>query len=232
MQAVILAAGRGTRMGHLTDTIPKPMLKIGDMTLLEYKLAALPEEVDEVIIVVGYLGSVILNHFGGMYGTKKLLYVEQESLDGTAGALWLTKELLHDEFLVLNADDIYVQEDIESMVRHDGWALLVDEVEHMTSGGCIVTDEDGAVVAIQEGNHGGKPGLINTNVFKLDTRVFNYPLVPKSEGSTEYGLPQTVLAAALESGVSFEAERATFWFQVTEPADLEKVEGMLQEGAV
>ena len=67
MQAVILAAGRGVRMGALTESTPKPMLQIKGRTLLEYKLAALPEEVDEVIIVVGYLGGMIQSHFGGEY---------------------------------------------------------------------------------------------------------------------------------------------------------------------
>ena len=228
MQAVILAAGRGVRMGALTESVPKPMLQINGMSLLEYKLAALPEEIDEVIIVVGYLGSAIHNYFGGAYNGKRIFYVEQEKLDGTAGALWLCKDLLKDSFIILNADDIYTQEDIEAVVSHDGWAVLVDEVEHMNSGGCMVTDEDGIVQEIKEGNHEGKPGLMNTNVFKLDTRLFNYPLVPKATGSDEFGLPQTVIAASQSSGISIEAIKATFWFQITEPADLEKMEAMLK----
>ena len=54
MQVVILAAGRGTRMGDLTSDTPKPLLKVKDKTLLEYKLDVLPDSISEVIFVIGY----------------------------------------------------------------------------------------------------------------------------------------------------------------------------------
>src|SRR5215212_8859235 len=109
MQAVILAAGRGTRMVELTTEVPKPMLEVSGKTLLEYKFDALPEEVAEVIIIVGYLGSVIQRRFGGEYKGKKLFYVEQEELNGTAGALWHAKDILKDRFIVMMGDDIYTK---------------------------------------------------------------------------------------------------------------------------
>src|SRR5437016_4983418 len=109
MQAVILAAGHGTRMVELTQSVPKPMLTVAGKPLLEYKLDALPEKIDEVIIIVGYLGGVIQKHFGGLYDNKRILYVEQEKLDGTAGALWCAKDILHDRYLVMMGDDIYAK---------------------------------------------------------------------------------------------------------------------------
>ena len=224
MQAVILAAGRGVRMGALTESTPKPMLQIKGRTLLEYKLAALPEEVNEVIIVVGYLGGMIQSHFGGEYNGKRLYYIEQENLTGTAGALWLCKDILKHSFIILNADDIYAPEDIQKIVRHHGWALLVDEVAHMKSGGKVISTKKGLVQEIKEGDHTGKRGLMNTNVFKIDTRVFDYPLVPKDPGSKEFGLPQTVLAASHAAGIAIDAIKATSWTQITEPADLERLE--------
>jgi len=61
MQAIILAAGRGTRMGELTNDLPKPLLKISGRPILEYTLANLPREIDEVILVIGYHGHKIKN---------------------------------------------------------------------------------------------------------------------------------------------------------------------------
>src|SRR3990167_11171308 len=106
MQAVILAAGRGTRMVELTGEIPKPMLPVGGRPLLEYKLDAMPDEIDEVILVVGYQGSVIRKHFGERYGNKRIQYVEQKELNGTAGALWSAPPPFPHRFLLLIGDDI------------------------------------------------------------------------------------------------------------------------------
>jgi L-glutamine-phosphate cytidylyltransferase len=55
MQAVILAAGRGTRLKPFTDKTPKTLLKVKDKTILEQSLDKLPREINEVIIVIGYL---------------------------------------------------------------------------------------------------------------------------------------------------------------------------------
>src|SRR3989344_5309327 len=120
MQAVILAAGRGTRMNHLTENTPKPMLNVGKMNLIEWKIDALPNEVDEVIVIVGYLGDQIKAHFGENFGDKKMIYTEQKELNGTGGALFLAKDFIKGKFLVMMGDDLYSKEYIEGMIKN-GW---------------------------------------------------------------------------------------------------------------
>lgn len=227
MQAVILAAGRGTRMLGLTDSVPKPLLEVAGKTLLEHKFDILPYDIDEIILVVGYMGGVIQKRFGGSYKDKRILYVEQEKIDGTAGALWRARSVLKDTFLVMMGDDIYSQDDANRCIAVDGWTMVVHETEHMNMGGCVIVDKAGDVKDIEEGNHAGKPGLINTNMFSLDTRLFDFPMVPKSAGSDEFGLPQTVLAASKKSGISFKAVTSSFWIQITAPEDLQKAEEIL-----
>lgn len=227
MQAVILAAGRGTRMRELTDVVPKPLLVVAGKTLLEHELDILPEAIDEVVIVVGYMGHVIQQKLGGEYNGKRLLYVEQDVLDGTAGALWRAAPLLKDRFLVLMSDDMYSKDDAARIIAKNDWALLAQKSEHMNPGGLIVTNDAGEIVAIEEGDHGGKPGVAGTNMFVLDTRLFQYDMVPKSAGSAEFGLPQTVLAASKKSGIPFSIEYATFWFQISDPEDLKKAEAVI-----
>src|SRR3989344_405602 len=107
MQAVILAAGLGTRMGALTRNTPKPLLKIQDRTLLEHNLTAMPDEIDEVVLVVGYLDDQIRNFVGKEFLGKKITYVHQEKLRGTGHALSMCKGVLQDRFLVMNGDDLY-----------------------------------------------------------------------------------------------------------------------------
>jgi NDP-sugar pyrophosphorylase family protein len=221
MQAVILAAGRGTRMTELTTAIPKPMLDVGGKTLLEHKFDALPEEIHEVILIVGYLGSVIHNRFGGIYGDKNLLYVEQEDLNGTAGALWCARDVLDDRFLVMMGDDIYMQEDIlQCIAPGDAWRLLVQQYAEMHRAGDVHLGPDGNIEAIVEGDRNKEPGIASTNMYFLDTRLFSCPLVPKQPGSLEFGLPQTVVNASKTLGIRFEPVFTDKWVQITSPKDL------------
>lgn len=229
MQAVILAAGRGTRMKELTDSIPKPMLMVAGKTLIEHKFDALPESVDEVILIIGYQGDVIRAHFGDMFKGKKVRYVEQEVLDGSMGALALARPYLTGRFIVMMGDDIYAREDIEACLAIPGWSILIEKTESMASGGRMIMDEAGHIVGIEEGDHTGKPGLMNTNLMVLDTSIFEYPMVPKAAGSDEYGLPQTVVAASNQSGIPLVPVFSSFWIQVTAPEDLTKAERILAE---
>lgn len=221
MQAVILAAGRGTRMVELTESVPKPMLDVGGKPLLEYKLEAMPDEIDEIVLIVGYLGNVIQKHFGSGFAGKRIHYIEQEKLDGTAGALWKAKDLLHGRFLVLMGDDIYAREDIEACIAPgEVWRLVVQQLPEMHRAGDVRLGEDGSISEVVEGDEGSEPGLASTNMFLLDTRLFGAPLVPKQEGSLEFGLPQTVVAASHSLGIRFEPVFTDEWIQITSPKDL------------
>ncbi len=229
MQAVILAAGRGTRMGELTNDTPKPMLKIGDKNLLELKLEILPESFDEVIFVVGYFNEKIREFFGDEYHGKKIKYVEQSnSVGGTADALWAAKDILKDKFLVMMGDDLYGREDVEICMKQE-WALLVDKVRGTRRAGKAILDQDNNVLDIIEGDHTGEEWWSGTNMFALDTRIFAQIPVPKSPGSSEVGLPQTVLAASRTQGIPLKAVYARFWFQITTPEDLPKAEEALKK---
>ena len=220
MKAVILAAGRGTRMGALTEETPKPLLQIAGKSLLAHKLEALPEIVKEVIIVVGYFGPKIREELGDIYNGIRITYAEQEELNGTAGALWAAAPYLDDRFLVMMGDDLYAKDDAQKCIDTPDWSILVEKTETMASGGRMVADTKGKVIAIEEGDHRGQAGLMNTNMFVLDQRIFEYPLIPKSEGSSEYGLPQTVLNASQEAGIPLTAIYSTWWIQITAPEDI------------
>lgn len=222
MQAVILAAGRGTRMRELTESIPKPLLPLAGKPLIEYQFDALPDEVDEVIVVVGYLGSAIQQKFGGEWKGKRLLYIEQDTLDGTAGALWRAKDILKDRFVVLMADDIYAKEDVRRAADARNWILGVLSVEDMDGKGKVTTDKKGNIVEVVEDSHG--PGLVGTNLFAFDTRLFSSKLVPKSRGNAEYGLPQTAIKASRELGIPFTVQESSEWIQISSPEDLREAE--------
>ncbi len=119
MHAIILAAGKGTRLLPLTQTTPKPLIEVAGVPLIEHVLCALPNEIDEVTIVVGYLGEQIQERIGNAYKGKNIAYVVQHRLDGTGGALELAREKVHGPTLVVNADDLYEQADLTRLIKYE-----------------------------------------------------------------------------------------------------------------
>lgn len=219
MQAVILAAGKGTRMRPLTYDVPKSMLSVKGRPLLEYIIDAVPENVSEIIIVVNYLGDQIQNHFNGEYKGKKIKYVRHDELDGTGGAVKCAKDLIKDRFLVLNGDDLCLKSDIEKLCKED-IAVLGWEVEDPRKYGVIKTDEEGNLEDIIEKPDSFDFKLINTGAMVLNKDFFNYDLVRITE--TEFGLPQTLAKMADEHKIK--VIPATEWMSVGSPEDLEKAQ--------
>ncbi len=107
-QAIILAAGRGQRMMPLTRDIPKAMLRIGNVTLIEDKIIKLTEAgIKKIVINTGYLGSYIQEHVGdgSKYGINIVISEEGSMPIGTANGIRKTvKEFNNKPFLVVNAD--------------------------------------------------------------------------------------------------------------------------------
>lgn len=217
MQIVILAAGRGTRMGQLTDNVPKPMLQIKGKPILAYKLEALPAQVTEVIFVIGYLGEQIREYFGTSYVGKKISYVVQEKQDGSGGALALVKDSLEDDFLVMNGDDLYLRTDIEKCMQNE-LAVLGFKVNEPRKFGIITLNNNGELVEIVEKPEISSPALANIGLYKLNKKFFDYPLV--AIGNGEYGLPQVL--ALMSKDFPVKVQIASAWFPIGTPDDLEK----------
>lgn len=226
MQAVLLAAGEGTRMRPLTYHVPKPMARAGGKNLLEHNIDKLPPEVNELIIVVGYLAEQVTNHFGDEYKGRKVTYVRQKKLLGTAHALSLCEKHITGRFIVLMGDDTYGKNDIQACLEHD-WAWLVKKVHGKFTGGRIMYDDNGHVVAVNEGTHDVKEGFVGTNLFVLGPEYFRYEMVPIKNGE-EFGLPQTVALAA--NAFPIKMIEATGWHQVSDMDDLKRLHSHLTKG--
>ncbi len=106
MKAVIQAGGKGTRLRPYTLVLPKPMMPVGDMPVIELLLGWLRRNgVHEVVITTGHLGSLIqaLCGNGEQWGLD-ISYTAEDKPMGTLGALDLLRDQLHEPFLVLNGD--------------------------------------------------------------------------------------------------------------------------------
>ncbi|AMQ57526.1 nucleotidyltransferase family protein [Algoriphagus sanaruensis] len=106
VDALIMAGGRGERLKPLTDTTPKPLLKIGDKPIIEHNIDRLATfGVDDIWLSLRYLGEQLEEYFGD--GSKKgirLKYVWEKDPLGTAGALGLVNDFVHNHILMMNSD--------------------------------------------------------------------------------------------------------------------------------
>jgi bifunctional UDP-N-acetylglucosamine pyrophosphorylase/glucosamine-1-phosphate N-acetyltransferase len=226
MQCIILAAGKGTRMGDLTLTTPKPLLMIGNTPLLVHKLRTLPESIDEVVFVVGYLEEQMKEFFGTEFEGRSIRYVTQKVLDGTGGALLAAKDVVEKEFLVLMGDDLYSKSDLERLMKTSR-GLLVKKVPSIQGMADVQMDSSGNLTAIIEAVQEDRPGFVNAAAYKMDTTFFEITPVPKAPGSEEIGLPQTIVAAI--DTYPYEIIEATNWHPCTTPEDLQISEEELKK---
>lgn len=224
MQLVILAAGRGTRMGALTDDIPKPMLPLKNKPILEHKMSVLPDFVDEVIVVINYLGDKIKQHFGEQYSGIPIRYVFHEKLDGTGGAIHACRDVLNGDFLVVMGDDLYAKKDIVDLAKNR-LAVLGYESENNGSFGGLRVDKNNCLIDIIEKAKNLDRSLVNTGAYSLTMDFFDYDLVPVSE--KEFGLPQTL--ASMTKDHEVKVLKTKTWQPIGYPEDIKKAEEVLEE---
>lgn len=210
-------------MGDLTNDLPKPLLRLNGQPILEYTLANLPEEISEIIFVIGYKGDLIRAHFGNEYKDKKIRYVLQKDLNGSAAALNCAKDFLKEKFLVLNGDDLYCRPDLENLINNDSLAVLAKEVDNPGRFGVIKTDKDGYLLEIIEKPTADCGNLVNTGAYFLNKKFFDYEMVRISE--KEFGLPQTL--AKMVKDYKVKVKKANFWHPVGYPEDILKAEKII-----
>lgn len=224
MQAVILTAGRGKRMKHLTENSNKNMLKVNGKPILKYKLDSLPKEIDEIIFVIGYQGDQIRKQFGEKYKGRKISYVEQKKLNGTGGAIHKAKKLLKGKFLVIYGDDLYHEDDIRQLMKSD-LAVLAKEIKDVTRFGILKTDKKGHLIDIIEKPKKSKSKLAAIGLFVLNKDFFKYKLVPVGGG--EFGLPQTL--ATMSKDYNIKIVKAKHWHPIGHPEDIKIAEKQIKK---
>jgi dTDP-glucose pyrophosphorylase len=117
--ALIMAGGRGERLRPLTDSLPKPMLKVGDRPIIEWNIDRLIQfGIRKFYISVNYLGEKIMDHFGdGNSKDVSIEYLREDQPMGTLGACSLIGDLGYDQLLVMNSD-ILTNIDFEDFFNH------------------------------------------------------------------------------------------------------------------
>lgn len=200
MKAFLLAAGIGSRLRPLTDTIPKCMLVIEDRPLLDIWLDALAQaEVDEVLVNLHHLPDVVSGHILARTTPPAVRTFFEPELLGSAGTLLANKEWICGEELFLacyadNLTDFDLQSLVDAHREHDTIATLtVFHSQRPSAGGVVELDADGRVIGFMEkptqpvsdltnaGMYAFHPSVLN-EIDDMPPRDIGYDLLPRLVG--------------------------------------------------
>lgn len=193
-KAVILAAGRATRMGRLCDTIHKCMLPVAGKPLLEWNMEKVFDLVEEYILVVGYRQDDIKKYFGSNFKGKRITYVTQNEQLGTGHAL-LQVGRIDGKFILLMGDDWYPKMDVPNEL-----AIFAQKVENTEKFG-VLESNNGKLVGIAEKCSEKRSGLVNTGFYVLDSSIFDELQHLKKSVRGELELTDSVVSLASKKNV-------------------------------
>ena len=236
-KAILLAAGRGTRMGALTESTPKPMALVQGKPVLEHILTGLRDEsgVRDFFIVTGHLAHVIEDYFSdGSRWEIRCSYGRQIALDGTGKAPELAKTWLgsgKEPFFLTYGDILIDPKDYGEMSHgmQDGvdGMIALRQNEDLQQGGAVLLDENFYLTQIIEKSKDplpvGQVAWLNAGVYILPTSLFHYTEKLALSPRGEYELTDA-LSAMAQDGLKIKGHAIVRrWADVRDPQVLQSL---------
>jgi bifunctional UDP-N-acetylglucosamine pyrophosphorylase/glucosamine-1-phosphate N-acetyltransferase len=232
MKAVVLVAGKGTRMEPLTSGCPKGKLQVANKPILEHILnSAIEAGVEGFVFITGYLEEQIKEYFGdGSKWGVSIEYVQQKEQLGTANAIGCAKGYVDGAFLVLNGDMLIGQEDLKALVsRTEEAVICVKEVENPSDFGVLET-ENNRVVRIIEKPKNPPTNLANAGIYLFRESIFDFIDRTRASVRNEFEITDSI-QMLIDSGASVGySPLEGSWIDIGYPWDLLKANEYLLKG--
>ena len=230
-KAVVLAAGRGTRMREMTAELPKPMLEVHGKPVLRYIVEGLRDAgVPELLIIVGYRADAVQNFFGdGWHYEIQVQYATQSIQDGTGRVVDLARNFVGESPFILSYGDILVDpanykrigdlpDDVEAIIS-------VKRGEDVSKGGAVFVNEQMELLDLREKTKPGEPtsSWYNAGLYAFRPSIFGFTAKLKPSPRGEYELTDAIRDLA-QSGKQVKAIELTGeWADVRDPEILAKL---------
>lgn len=218
MKAIILAAGKWTRLLPITLNKPKSMIKINKKPILEYIIEDVYEKVTELIIIVKYKKEAVISHFWDNYKWTKITYIEQWDKKWTAAALMGIKS--DEDVLITYSDTIISKSDMDKIIDFDGNAILANEVENPEKYWIFRVDDKNNMIEIVEKPKKYIWNLANFAFYKLDKDILRYVNEVKISERWEYELTDAINMLAKNKEIQILSIDNDF-HDITFPEDIE-----------
>jgi len=235
MKAVILAAGKGTRLRPLTDDKPKGMVTVDGRPILTHCLEQLVElGADEFVIVVGYLNEKIINHYDEEFDGVPITYAHQDDQKGLAHALLSVEEYIDDDFMLILGDNIF-DANLRDVVRRQqedraDAAFLVEEVpwEEANRYGVCETNPYGEITDVVEKPDEPNSNLVMTGFYTFSPAIFPACKLVQPSNRGEYEISEAI-DLLIRSGRTIDAIPIDGWrIDIGYPEDRDTAEERLE----
>lgn len=206
MKALVLAAGKGTRLKPLTDNLPKAMVLLHGKPLLEHALVSLKKAgIKRVVVVVGYLKQKIIDYFGSNFEGVQIEYVEQKEQLGTAHAVLQAKRKMDGNFLVASADVIAAPILWKKLAAKKGFDAVVALRKEKNPKKFGVAAVRGKLLeAITEKPlHKTKSNLVNAGAYFFSQKIFAAIAKTKKSAHGEFELTDAINFLAQKKKAGF-----------------------------
>jgi len=233
-KAVLLAAGRGTRMRDLTADVPKPMIKVRGKPILLHIVEGLQSAgIKDFLIIIGYHGEMVREYFGdGTCFGLRISYATQTVQDGTGRVVELAREFVGTDPFILGYGDILIDsknyqrlivlnEETEAIVT-------VKRNEDVSKGGAVFVNEAMEVTDVREKAKPGEPTSkwYNAGIYCFRPSIFQFTAKLQPSPRGEYELTDAIRALA-QSGKKVQAiELEGEWADVRDPEILARLNSL------
>ena len=224
-QAVVLAGGRGKRLGSLTQSTPKPLLHVADRAFMEYLICNLKRNgITNILLSVGYLGEQIIGHFGdgSRYGVF-IDYIIESKPAGTGGALLLAREKLYPSFLVMNGDTLFDISylDLALLCQHsDAVAVMaLRKISDAKRYGAV--ELTGNIITGFSEKCSSGPGIVNGGIYFMEKRCLDD--LPSTHCSLERDLFPILAVRGVLAGKLYEG----FFIDIGTPETFKKADRLV-----
>lgn len=236
MKAVIVAGGKGTRLGSIADEIPKPMVPLNGMPLLEHQVRWLKAEgISEIWMIINHLGQVIRQHFGD--GSKlgvQIQYYEESTPLGTVGGIKAIENELNSDFLVLYGD-VVISMDLQRLLqfhqqKSSDATLVVHPNDHPYDSDLLSLDSEDRVTAFHPKPH--PEGFFYRNMVNAAVYIFSPKVLKYLEKDKKADFGKDIFPAIIHQLRFFGYNTTEYIKDMGTPDRLEKVSADLSSGKV
>ncbi len=230
-KAVVLAAGRGTRMRELTSEVPKPMIEVRGKPILQHIVEGLRNAgVRQSLIVVGYRADAVRQFFGdGSRHNIRIQYTTQTVQDGTGRVVDLSRDFVEECPFILSYGDILVDpanyKRIANLPENMEAIVTVTRGEDVSKGGAVFVNDQMELVDLREKARPGEPTSpwYNAGIYAFRPSIFEFTAKLKPSPRGEYELTDAIRDLA-QSGKKVKALELTGeWADVRDPEILARL---------